>query len=79
MRTLETAIMMGSAVIRTTATRAASTEIPVERASEAIPHADGRCDVLGVLEPTGDASIDIGHQKAGVEIHARNPLIVDQE
>jgi hypothetical protein len=79
MRTLETAITMGSAAIRTIAIRAASAEIPAERASEAIPHADGRCDVLGVLESTGDASIDIGHQKTGVEVHARNRKIVDQE
>src|SRR5262245_15533057 len=76
-RTLVTAIMMGSAAIRTIAIRAASTAILAEYTSKAIPHADGRCDVLGVLVPTGDASIDIGHQKAGVEIDARNWKIVD--
>src|ERR1700747_1878488 len=79
MRTLETAITMGSAAIRTTAIRAASTETPAERTSEAKPYADGRCDVRSVLEPTGDAAIDIRHQSAGVQVHARNRQIVDQE
>ena len=79
MRILETAMTMGSAAIRTIATRAASAETPVERTSKAKPQADGRCDVLGVLEPTGNAAIDIRHQNAGVKIHARTRQIVDQE
>ena len=76
---LETAMTMGSAAIRTTATRAASTETLVEQTSKAKPHADGRCDVLGVLVSTGDATIDIRHQNAVVKVHARNRQIVDQE
>jgi hypothetical protein len=79
MRILETAMTMGSAAIRTTATRAASTETLAEQTSKAKPHTDGRCDVIGVLESTGDATIDIRHQNAGVKVHARNRQIVDQE
>ena len=70
MRILERAMTMGSAAIRTTATRAASTETLAEQTSKAKPHADGRCDVLGVLVSTSDATIDIRHQNAGVKVHA---------
>ena len=79
MRTQATAMTMGSAAIRTNATRAASTETPAERDLEAKPQADGRCDVLGVLEPTGNAAIDSRHQNAGVKVHVRNRQIVSEQ
>jgi hypothetical protein len=78
MRALETAITMGSAAMRTNVTRAASTETPAERTSEAKRQAHGRCDVLSVLEPTGNASIDVTHQTTGVKVHARNRQIVSE-
>jgi len=53
MRTLETAITMGSATIRTNVLKAASAETLAEQISEAKPQADGRCDV--VQEPTRNA------------------------
>ena len=79
MRAPETATTMGSAAMRTNATRAASTETPAECTSEAKLQAHGWCDVLGVLEPTGNAPMDVTHQNADAKVHARNRQIVGEQ